>query len=160
MLPPRLNHLAVYEDRPVPFTTFVDDKGTPDWGCTDYGKWQQALQRNLCGLCGEPHDYWLVLVGTEKSIEKRQFFDAPMHKECARYVAENCPHFLEGLTSGDRVVRINNEAVVVPMPEPENAPTRMGLYLTRSYKVTAREDKLWIVPAPAKEIDWIDGRDV
>jgi hypothetical protein len=77
---------------PIPFSQFVDDAGTPDFRTLDDGRTMQCLQRRLCSLCGEPMGRHIFFVGGPKCVEHGLFYDPPMHRDCAIFAIQTCPH--------------------------------------------------------------------
>lgn len=76
----------------VPFTQFIKPDGTPDFRVMDHDNTAKAARRRLCSLCGDKmqRDVWFV--GGPKCVENGLFYDPPMHKECALYALQTCPH--------------------------------------------------------------------
>lgn len=76
----------------IPWVQFVADDGTPNFAVLEEGKTRDALRRRLCGLCGQPMGRHVYFVGGPLTVANRYFYDPPMHKECAIYALETCPH--------------------------------------------------------------------
>lgn len=76
----------------IPFTQFIKPDGTPDFRVMDEALTGKAIRRRLCSLCGEPMrgDVWFI--GGPKCVENGFFYDPPMHRECALYALQTCPH--------------------------------------------------------------------
>ena len=76
----------------IPFTQFIKSDGTPDFRVMDDDNTSKALRRRLCTICGEKMrgDVWFI--GGPKCVENGFFYDPPMHRECALYAIQTCPH--------------------------------------------------------------------
>lgn len=94
-LPERMRGKPVYHGLPVLFTTLIEEGGRPNFRVTDLRRWQECVDKGLCGVCGEPLDKVMVFVGGDRSIANQLFFDPPMHAECAEYSRLVCP-FING----------------------------------------------------------------
>lgn len=150
-----------YEGKPVPYTTFRDEEGVPDWGVTVQERWHECIQHRLCGFCGQPLGYWIAFIGSDQACRLRLFFDAAMHEPCARFVLKECPYFngtqLTGDTnSSDRLARQDDTAEIIQIDEPPRDKVQIGLYITRDYKTVLSRGRLFIKPAPARSVEWID----
>lgn len=77
---------------PVPFVQLIYDDGTPDFRTLDAGKLIQALRRKLCGLCGVALGKHIYFLGGPKCVEYGHFYDPPMHRDCALFALQTCPH--------------------------------------------------------------------
>jgi len=76
----------------IPFTQFIRPDGTPDFRVMDEALTGKAIRRRLCSLCGEKMrgDVWFI--GGPKCVANGLFYDPPMHRECALYALQTCPH--------------------------------------------------------------------
>ena len=76
----------------VPFTQFIKPDGTPDFRVMDHERTSKAVRRKLCSLCGNPMRKSVWFIGGPKCVEYGLFYDPPMHRECALYAIQTCPH--------------------------------------------------------------------
>jgi hypothetical protein len=76
----------------IPFTQFIKPDGTPDFRVMDDERTSKAVRRRLCSLCGEKMRRNVYFVGGPKCVENGFFYDPPMHRECAVYALQACPH--------------------------------------------------------------------
>ena len=76
----------------VPFTQFIKPDGTPDFRVMDDERTSKAVRRRLCSLCGEKMRKNVFFIGGPKCVDNGFFYDPPMHKECALYALQTCPH--------------------------------------------------------------------
>jgi hypothetical protein len=76
----------------IPFTQFIKPDGTADFRVMDDDHTRKAVRRRLCSLCGDQMrgDVWFV--GGPKCVDNGYFYDPPMHRECALYALQTCPH--------------------------------------------------------------------
>lgn len=93
----------------------------------------ECAARRLCGVCGQPLDYWIAFLGGPLSAKNRAYTEPPMHPECARYAVQVCPYMVvqavprrESGAYGD-LVRFDPTGT-------RDKPPAFGLYLTRSFK--------------------------
>jgi len=95
-IPPFLAHLPV-DSRGYPVPFFVAKRGEHyDFIHMDERKQQQAIQDHLCHICGKelsPRQSWYVITGPT-GYKNRVVSDPPMHKDCAAYALQVCPHLL------------------------------------------------------------------
>ncbi|KGT54005.1 hypothetical protein NY96_19685 [Xanthomonas citri pv. fuscans] len=117
---------------PIPHSVAHDEDGVPDFRVIDPGKWQHAVRRRLCGVCGSPLGARLAFVGGPLSIRNRLFNDLPMHRDCATYAMRACPFlaaprfaFARKLPEHTHV----NESVSTDRPE------RFGLGIARDFQL-------------------------
>lgn len=76
----------------IPFAQFVKPDGTPDFRVMDDHLTGKAVRRRLCGLCGEKMRGDVYFIGGPSCVENGYFYDPAMHKECALYAIQTCPH--------------------------------------------------------------------
>jgi len=92
-IPPRL--ACRPRDRrglPIPFTVLILADGTPDFRLSDLDRWEEAVSRPCCALCGgslKGLKKWFV--GGPMCFENRLFTDPAMHRECAIFALRACP---------------------------------------------------------------------
>lgn len=92
-LPPRLAHRPFDEKRkvPVPYFNVMPD-GTVNFTGINAQTVLKCAEERLCGICGEPLDYWIAFIGGPISLANRAYTDPPMHRECAEAAVKYCPH--------------------------------------------------------------------
>ena len=76
----------------IPFAQFIKPDGTPDFRVMDEALTSKAVRRRLCGLCGNPMRKEVWFVGGPKCVENGYFYDPAMHRDCALYALQTCPH--------------------------------------------------------------------
>lgn len=92
-IPRFLSHLPV-DDRGYPIAFFVPViDGKPDFKTMDPAKQLIAVKKKLCGICGKPlegkHSY---VISGPVGLQNRAVSDPPMHRECAEFSMQACPH--------------------------------------------------------------------
>jgi hypothetical protein len=141
-MPPRIAVLPRdVRGYPITFVTLVTDSG-PDFTTLDGRKISEVVKLDLCGLCGGPRGAYMAFVGGPKSIEGHQFFDPPMHRDCALYATQVCP-FIVIPTA--RYSKPDDDVTVNPLVDP-NRPTEFFLAITKKYAVvTANAQAFFLV---------------
>jgi hypothetical protein len=76
----------------IPYNQFIDANGEPDFRTIDGPRQKRALRLRLCAMCGEQMGKHIFFVGGPLCVEHGDFYDGPMHKECAIYALQTCPH--------------------------------------------------------------------
>ena len=76
----------------IPFAQFIKTDGTPDFTTMDHHRVLKCLRYRTCGICGEQLGRHVYFVGGDLCVANRYFYDPPMHRECAIYCLETCPH--------------------------------------------------------------------
>jgi len=127
-IPNFLKHLKV-DKRGYPIPFFVPWKnGQPDFMYQDAEKQKLTTEKHLCHICGKKlhKDYHYFISGIH-GLTNQVASDAAMHRECAEYSLQVCPHMLyqkaERQTSGD---------VLIPDIHAKEKPEK--LYLIKSSK--------------------------
>jgi hypothetical protein len=92
-IPARL-HWRPRDERgyPITYVTLINAKGKPDFRVVDEAKRARCLKLRLCGVCGQSLGRHLFFIGGDLCVTNRLFCDPPMHKECAIFALEACPH--------------------------------------------------------------------
>lgn len=111
-----LDKLKRFAGLPVPHAVkWIDDK--PDFRQMDLEKYAEAINRRLCGVCGDPLGEKCYWIGGPKSFRSKLFTDLPMHQACAVESIRLCP-FLNGTRQDYRgYVRTMPQMVVEGRPE-------------------------------------------
>ena len=121
MTPPRLRHRP--RDRRgyvIPFAQFIKDDGTPDFAVMDHHKTLKCLRHRMCGICGEQLGRHIYFVGGPLCVTNHLFYDPPMHRECAIYCLQTCPH----------LARSKGRYRPLPPHAPEGAVLTVGKMVT------------------------------
>lgn len=92
-IPHRLRHRPRdHRGYVIPFAQFIKADGTPDFATMDHDKTAKCLRFRVCGICGEQLGRHIYFVGGPLCVVNRLFYDPAMHRECAVYALETCPH--------------------------------------------------------------------
>jgi hypothetical protein len=94
-LPPKMRNLE--RDKrgyPVPYVVVRDIKGTPRFQINDENRVNNALENDLCAVCGNKmgEDRWLVGGPLSAFHPHGAYIDTPTHKECLHYALKVCPY--------------------------------------------------------------------
>lgn len=94
-IPSRIKKLQKNEKGyPVPwFVQWID--GKPDFRVMDPDKWVQAIEFNVCWICGEPLGKFKAFVIGPMCAVNRVSSEPPSHRECAEFSAKACPFLSE-----------------------------------------------------------------
>ena len=126
---------------PVPWSSAGLANGRPDFTTVAHARALQAAQQRLCGVCGQPQEYWVAFLGTVRCFELATFFDPPMHPGCARASLTLCPHIAGGhpVTSLAQPGRREVDGWVV--------------WITRGYRHGVVDGRVAFAPAPHKRLE-------
>jgi hypothetical protein len=139
---PRIAALPV-DDRvglPIPWSSPTLATGRPDFTRADGTKAIEASNRRLCGVCGQPLEYWVAFLGTLAAARNRVFHDPPMHESCAREAVRLCPH----IARGSAVAQIGAAG--------RTTPAGWAILITRSWQLVVVDAVVTFFPAPAKRV--------
>lgn len=92
-IPKELRHLKLDERAyPIPFFVPIVD-GKPNFKYADINKFNLCTEKHLCWVCGKKlnKDYFYFISGPI-GLQNRIHSDPAMHKECALFTLEACPH--------------------------------------------------------------------
>jgi hypothetical protein len=158
-IPRALRQRPRWRDLPIPFATFVGSDNEPDFKVVDETKRLLCIERNLCGLCGEPLKKPIVFIGGVNCCECRTFFDPGMHEECAIYAVKVCPYLAnsDAKYSKRDPKHLGEDQVVIKTYEEISAvrPDKMALYYTNGFRgVTGQGPALFILADYPTKIDW------
>ena len=137
----------------IPFAQFIKPDGTPDFRVMDEALTSKALRRRLCGLCGEPmrKDVWFI--GGPKCVEYGCFYDPPMHRECAVYALETCPHLARSKGKYSPVPdRIEGAAVMIQGAMDDKKAEWFGLMRSTGYTFSRADSGMHLITA---ELPWL-----
>lgn len=157
-IPKRLQKRPLYKGLPITFVTFVGPDGMPDFKVLDGIKRRTAVVQNLCGLCGEPNEKIIVLIGGVECSQSHLFLDPAMHVECAQYAVKVCPYLAlpnhdyskadpKHLQDGQSVIRTHEE--VNP-----HRPEKLALFYARSYDLVPHKDTFFVHVKRFTRVDW------
>lgn len=157
-LPKRMRSLPV-DDRgyPVPwFVAWLD--GKPEFRAMDGRKWQAAVEKHLCWVCGQPLGSRFTFVVGPMCGVNRISAEPPSHRDCAEFSARACPF----LTMPKMVRRAAGLPEEVHNPGGIMIRRNPGvglLWHTRDYKiVTAPNGALIRMGEPFEVAWWAEGR--
>lgn len=135
-VPANLRHRA-RDDRgvPIPGTVYVRGqdpapyfnlvRGFVDYTYIDWVTWATCAQEKRCGYCRHGLDYWIYFVGHQSEVYSRTFTNLAMHDQCVHYFLQVYPTVA--------FPRMRD----APRSEGGGLPSRLGVYMTRDYKVIA-----------------------
>lgn len=126
-IPNFLSHLPLSEKGyPVPFfVPFVE--GKPDFRLMDSRKWEACAGRNLCSICGKKLRRAKYFVTGPMGLANGVQSDPPMHRHCAMYSVQACPH-LAAQKAKRRAVEVTG-------------------VVAEDYQITDKPDVLYLVQA-------------
>ena len=140
---------------PILFTSEIEDDGTPNFRVSDGRKVAECAKKQLCGVCGQKLGYWIAFIGGPMGCENRCFADPPMHRACAEYALNVCPYLA---TKADRSLALqakhgdefaaNDPTLIV------EKPSKVGLYMTRGFRLIPNGNGFLFHAEPPKEIVW------
>jgi hypothetical protein len=76
----------------IPWTQFIRKDGTPDFRVLDHERVGRALRIRLCSMCRGSMGRHIFFIGGPLCVANGYFYDPPMHRECALYALQTCPH--------------------------------------------------------------------
>jgi hypothetical protein len=77
---------------PIPYVNTSGPDGWTDFTSIDTTRVAEVGTKNLCSLCGRPHEYWLAFLGGPAAARTRAYTDPPAHVACAKAALRLCPH--------------------------------------------------------------------
>lgn len=82
---------------PKPFIAGWNPDGTVAFKVIDPDAEARLVAGRLCGLCGDPLDYWLTFLGDEVSVTDPAgvYVEPPLHEDCAGFAITSpagCPY--------------------------------------------------------------------
>lgn len=132
----------------IAWTTAIDEAGEPMQGVNVGARCAEAILDRLCGQCGNPLGYWIVFIGDDVCVRKRDFLEPPTHEVCARYARAACPYLAAERYTGRR-----DRAGVVQLA-PRERPIRMAMYFTRGYRPKLDSDAPMSHADAPKRVEW------
>lgn len=127
-IPKQLQHLKVDErGYPIPFFVPIV-KGKPEFRYMDAKKVDMAIDQHLCHICGKKlHPDYFYFISGPIGLMNGVSSDAAMHRECAEFALEVCPHML--YQKAERKVEESG-----PTPHIKKKPDCLFLIKTSKYK--------------------------
>ena len=151
-IPERMKKLPVERGYPVPW--FVQDfDGVWDFRVVDSRKIGPAIRDKLCWICGERLGVTLAFCIGPMCAVNRAISEPPAHRECAEFSVKACP-FLNQSEIKRNESRIP-EKVVSSEFGLKRQPGAMGIWLTKSYRITSTDGPGVIIEmGPPDEVLW------
>ena len=155
-----------WESRPVfqgyiiPFTTVIDEDGTPNFQAIDGERVLDCAFNHKCGVCGESFlgDEWIAFIGGEKCAENFTFVDPAMHPECAYYAAETCPYLnnADGKYSQTPNTKASAGTTLLMLVEMDKVrPAKMMILFVKGYELFSNGSTLLLQAKDTPRlIDW------
>jgi hypothetical protein len=137
---------------PVPWFVAWRD-GVAVFPAFDPDKWNRAVNRRLCWVCGEPLGRAMVFVVGPMCTINRISSEPPCHFVCASYSAQVCP-FL----ANPQMRRVPEE-ITGPVSAPggimaTHNPGVMALWSTRHYRIIRTDTGPIVGMGPASSVRW------
>lgn len=117
---------------PIPYTTYVDRDGVPDFRVLDAERRFDCYKERLCGVCGTVMGYWIIFIGGPACEKSRCFLDPPMHPDCADFALSVCPHLINARARYSQRP-VSDEIVVTTMDV--TRPEVFKRFRTRDYEM-------------------------
>ena len=154
--PPRIAKLPVNKaGYPTPwFVAWVD--GVPDFRVVGPGKLDDAIEYQLCWLCGQHRGANAAFVIGPMCSVNRISAEPPSHRDCAIYAATACPF----LTTPGMRRRDNNLPEDASEPDGEMIRRNPGValvWITRTWR-TLHHYRLFDVGEPTETLWYAEGR--
>jgi hypothetical protein len=149
----------------IPYSQFIDADGKPNFRIMDDGRVRECLRRRLCSLCGEPMGRHIFFIGGPLCVANGMFHDPAMHKECAEYALQACPHLArskgrygpvpDSIPGGARLI--------VGVMGSDQKAERFAIMHTSDYSATRTADGMPLIIAKRPWLDvayWRDGQPI
>lgn len=94
-LPPLMQSMELDKrGYPIPFIIVRDKHGTSYFQINDESKVNQAIDHDLCAICGNKMgaDKWLVGGPMSAFHPNGAYIDTPTHQQCLHYALKVCPY--------------------------------------------------------------------
>lgn len=157
-IPQRLRKMPRYQGYVVPYTTWTDADGIPDFKVNDEARRQKVIGERRCSLCGEKLNTKIAFIGGPRSVnEGALYVDAGMHPACAEYAWNVCPFLVYGKGHSKHTKDHSSSGIVIMLGEVETSPPeRMGMIITSSYTVVIRtsDNYPFVKAGPAESVVW------
>jgi hypothetical protein len=154
-LPERMKTLPIDPQRKVPVPWFVAwVNGAPEFRTADLAKWERAVKRRLCWVCGQRLGTYLTFVLGPMCTITRTTSEPPCHRECAQWSAINCP-FLARPHMHRREANMPVGAIDAPGYAIKRNPGVSALWITTDFEVFPDSaGRLLISVGSAREVEW------
>jgi hypothetical protein len=144
----------------VPAVQFIDQNGKPDFRVLDHRLMGKTLRGRRCGLCGDPIRKNVWFIGGPKCVDNGFFYDPPMHKECATYALQTCPHLARSKGKYSPVPdRIDGATMIVGQMDDKKSEW-FGLMESTGYTFEPSGDGMMLIKATMPWVSverWRDG---
>lgn len=159
-MPPRIARLPVDPKRgyPVPwFVAWID--GVPDFRVIAPRKREDAVERRVCWLCGEPLGAYKAFVIGPMCAINRTSSEPPCHRDCAIFAAQACP-FLVRPHMSRRMSGLPDEAREADGVGLVRNPGVALVWVTRSYGIFRDGRGGWLIEVgePTDTLWFAEGR--
>lgn len=151
-LPPRLARRPFDGKRkvPVPFFNVMPD-GSVNFTGINAETVIRCAQERLCGICGEPLDYWIAFIGGPVSAATRCYTDPPMHRECAEAAVRYCPHINRRVHRRTPDEKFDPDDTWASSLAEQDKPASWVISITRDFKTVPHEGFFFFQAATVKE---------
>lgn len=154
-LPDRMKRLPVdARGFPIPWFVHIDDDGVPDFRVIGRNKFELAVQRDRCWVCGDVLGVIKVFVIGPMCVINRATAEPPSHRECALFAAQACPFLLQ-----PRMVRDTKNEYPEGATKPAGImlphnPGATAVYTTRRYHLMKADRGYLIRIGDPLRIEW------
>ena len=156
VIPDFLKHLPTYRGYPVPYFVPKDENGVYQLKYASQEKMNNCLKYQKCCVCFTPlqkGDYWFVSgpLGLQNKIDSHP----PMHRRCAEYSLQVCPHLFF-----EKTHRTTNEETAHPSQVTEK-PKNLFLVKAKKFSVLKQLTIMLIKYSSHKVVNeyaYIDGK--
>lgn len=148
-IPKELEHLRVDErGYPIPFFVGYHD-GKPNFRYGDTFKRDICLAQKKCAICGKklPRDFSYVITGPE-GYANQIVSDAPMHRRCAEFTMDACPHIhfekaqrKEDVTGTDLMAKKPDVLLLIKIDKYKLVKDRGNVYI--NFRPVAKEEYIY-----------------
>jgi hypothetical protein len=138
----------------IPFVTFLDKDGEPQFKIMDDERVKRCLVHRLCALCGNQMGRHIFFIGGNLCVANGIFYDPAMHRECAEYALRACPHIVHASGKLGRIPEaIDGAKIGVGQAL---AATRFALMHAERYTYGQEKTGMTVIKAelPWREVVW------
>lgn len=150
----RVGVLPIYGSYRIPFMTYINDSGVPDFRILDQPRIARCAKEALCGICGQKIEDMFVFVGGIATLEHRHYIDPPYHWGCVDFAFEVCPYLLGSRDYADPRPNMPTDVIQGNNPEELRGVQMMALVHSRSYRVHLIDRMIVFTPGDAKMITY------
>lgn len=134
---------------PVPWFNKMPD-GVVDFTGINAHRVLECADKNLCGICGNPLDYWIAFIGGPISAQSHCYTDPPFHRECAEAAILYCPHINRRVHRRTPDEKYDPETSWAPDDGTMEKPDTWIISITRSFKVLPHQGFIMFKAGPVK----------